>query len=316
MRETAKPTSLLLPASLQKGDVIGLVSPAGPVQNEENFMSGVSLLKEMGFQVKFPRTPLVSDVGYLAGQDWERAEEFHELWADSETKALLCVRGGYGSLRIIDSLDMKLIRQRPKILIGFSDISILLNTIFKETGLVTFHGPVLTTLAHCGQQSVQLFYETLTGRAPKRVKPARLEVLAGGRARGRLLGGNLTTLVHLIGTPYEMTWDDTILFLEDTGEIPYRIDRMLTHLKLADRFDRLKGLILGTFTSDTAGNCPEYYTDPIWTRVLELMEEKNIPIWANFPVGHGPDNYILPMGIDVEMDSDKGTLHFLEPCTV
>ena len=305
---------LQIPAPLKRGDTIGLVAPAGPLREQESFAHGIRLLQEMGFQVKYNRDLIVSEAGYLAAADRERADDFNRLWADEEVKAILCVRGGYGCLRMIEMIDMDLIRHLPKILIGFSDITILLNVISKETGLVTFHGPVLSSLTHSDEQSIDTFFQTLTGRPPSAVKPADLEILKAGNATGTLRGGNLATLVHLIGTPYEISWGGTVLVIEDVGEIPYRVDRMLTQLKQASRLDRLNGLILGTFTADPAhGDDMDY--ESVWNRALELVGEQNIPIWANFPVGHNARNTMLPIGIEAEMDSATGTLKFLSPCT-
>lgn len=315
MKETNSPPSPLLAAPLQKGDTIGLVSPAGPVQDEKKIIAGIRLIREMGFEVKFLREQRLATEGYLAGSDQDRADEFNRLWADPGIKALLAVRGGYGCLRMAGSLDSDLIRQNPKMLIGFSDITVLLHAVLNETDLITFHGPVLSTLTKCDRESVQTFFATLTGRFPARIKPAHLEILVPGRARGRLLGGNLTTLVHLVATPYEPAWDGALLFLEDTDEPPYRVDRLLTHLKLAQRLNGLRGLILGSFTAGNSVNVSGSYTDPVWNRVLELMAEQDIPVWANFPIGHGTRNHILPLGIEAEMDSGSGTLRFLEPCT-
>ena len=316
MKKTADSgVETLLPSPLKKGDTIGLVAPAGPVREHEPFADGIRLLREMGFQVKYNRDLIASQEGYLAAADRERADDFNRLWADEEVKALLCVRGGYGCLRMIEMLDMDLIRQRPKMLIGYSDITVLLNVICKETGLVTFHGPVLSSLTHSDRQSIDTFFQTLTGRPASAVKPDNLEILLPGNATGTLRGGNLATLVHLIGTPYEIPWDRTLLIIEDVGEAPYRVDRMLTQLKKAARLDRLSGLILGTFTDESANGDGTMDYESIWNRTLELVGEQNIPVWANFPVGHTARNTMLPIGIEAEMDSASGTLKFLGPCT-
>jgi len=318
MRETDNfPSNLIHPPPLKKGDTIGLIAPAGPLQNKDGFVAGVKLLREAGFEVKFsPGLELSTGGGYLAGTDRERVDEFHKFWADPEVKALLAVRGGYGSLRIAEALDMNLIRRQPKILVGFSDISVLLTTIFKKTGLVTFHGPVLTSLVKNDRESIQLFFETITGRFPSKIKAKGIEILKTGRAKGRLVGGNLTSLVHLLASPHELSWDNTILFIEDVGEAPYRIDRMLTHLYQAKRLDNLGGLLLGSFRMDMEqNNSDENGYDAIWNRVLELFLKKNIPVWGKFPVGHGLQNYTLPLGIEAEMDSSSGSLMINSPAT-
>jgi muramoyltetrapeptide carboxypeptidase len=308
MNATNKPPAEpLLPPRLERGDTIAIVAPAGPVLKEEEFITGVKLLREAGFEVKFSREIMRKD-GYLAGSDQERVEELHQLWADPEVKMLLAARGGYGSLRLLPLLDMEIIRRHPKIFAGFSDITVLHSGIYKETGLVTFHGPMLTTLAKNDRASLTAFFETLTGRQAESCKPAGLEILRGGRARGRMVGGNLASLVHLVGTPYELDWRETILFLEDICEAPYRLDRMLTHLQVAGRLRGLAGLILGSF---------EGCGDPavIWKRALELVADEPYPVWANFPAGHGRQNLILPLGQVVELDSRAGRLGFPGPLT-
>ncbi len=297
----------LLPQSLVKGDTIGLVAPAGPIGDIDRFHSGIRLIEEFGFQVKFERD-IERRKEYLAGSDQHRLKEFHDLWADNEVKAILAVRGGYGSLRMVSSLDMDLIRQHPKMLIGFSDICVLLTAFLKQTNLVGFHGPMVTTLPGCNRSSIQAFFNAITGRAADRIKPTELEILSPGQAEGRLFGGNLTTLVHLLGTPYELSWDNSILFLEDVNEAPYRIDRILTHLKEAGKLEKINGIILGKFQ-----DCGD--EGIIWNRILELMGENKIPIWSNFPSGHCENNQILPLGIPVQMDSANGTLLFRTPWT-
>lgn len=306
MNETSNfPSSIILPPRLRKGDTIGLVAPAGPILNEENFHAGVRLLREYGFEVKYSRKITRSN-GYLAGSDIERAEEFEELWADDDVKAILAVRGGYGSFRILPLLNMDLFRSHPKLFVGFSDICFLHNAIFKHTGLVTFHGPMLTTLPKADKNSVQSFFEALTQREPSVVPNKGIEILVEGSAKGKLLGGNLACMTHLLATPYDLPWADCILFFEDVNEAPYRIDRMLTQLKTAGKFNNVAGILLGSFN-----DCGDQ--ELVWERVLNLVDAK-IPVWANFPIGHEEQNYTLPIGVKIEMDGNSGALNFLEPC--
>jgi muramoyltetrapeptide carboxypeptidase len=318
MPTPSTPSPLLLPPALQKGDVIGLVAPAGPILHEDHFLDGVRLLRHLGFQLRFHRDNWEGQ-GYLAANDVDRAREFNEMWGDPEVKALLAARGGYGCLRMVDGIDMDLVRSRPKIFIGFSDITVLLAAIHRQTGLVTFHGPMVSTLPRSDRGSIDAFTQLLSARTPDRIMVDRdagrkIEVLSPGRARGTLTVGNLASLVHLLDTPYEPAWQDRILVLEDVGEPPYRIDRMLTHLHRAGRLQQLAGLILGTFAG---------YDDPAertsgedcWQRVLELLSDRKIPIWGNFPVGHTARNHILPLGVEAEMDSSTRTLQLLGPCT-
>jgi len=301
-------TPIIFPPPINEGDTIGLVAPAGSLISRDAFASGVQLLKKKGFKLKFNRK-LLNSKGYLAGSDRERADEFNRLWADPDIKAVVAARGGYGSLRMIDQLDMKLIRKNPKIFIGFSDLTVLLNAIRKKTKLVTFHGPVVTTLASIDRQSQKGFFDILTKKIPRLIKPSKIRILKNGKAKGTLFGGNLTTLVHTIGTPYEIPWNDTILFIEDIGESPYRLDRLLTHLEKAGRLKKIKGLIMGSF----AGNDGKESTvlhKTVQTRITEILRDREIPVWTHFPTGHGGRNLTLPVGVEVTMDSIGRELHF------
>ncbi len=299
--------NLTLPAPLKKGDTIGIIAPAGPVRNEADFSAGLKMLTELGFKTRY-RSDILRHNDFLAGTDQERLAELHELWRDPEVKAILAVRGGYGCLRILPDLDLNLIRQQPKMLIGFSDLTVLLSAIQQKTGLITFHGPMLTTLPKSDRDSQEAFFNLLTGKPRPEIKIKGLEILKGGKASGRLLPGNLTSLLHLLGTPWEPEWRDTILVLEDIGEAPYRIDRLLTHLWAAGRLEQIAGLILGNFDQ-----CGE--RDTIWQRVLDLLAHHPIPIWANFPCGHGKRNHILPVGVAARLDSAAGCLTLLGQMT-
>ncbi|MBW2467479.1 MAG: LD-carboxypeptidase [Deltaproteobacteria bacterium] len=296
----------VIPPPINKGETIGLVAPAGSLANRKNFNAGVKLLEERGFRVKFNRR-LLDRKGYLAGSDRERADEFNKMWADPEVKALVAVRGGYGCLRMLDMIDMKKVRSTPKILIGFSDLTVLLNAIHKKTGLVTFHGPVVTSLATIDRKSQKSFFNTLLGKTPKQILPSGIKVLHEGKAKGVLLGGNLTTLVHLIGTPHEISWQDTILFIEDIGEKPYSLDRLLTHLSKAGRLQKIKGLILGSFTDEERKE-RAILQKTVQSRIKELLEAKKIPVWANFPTGHSRRNLTLPVGVQAELDTSTNIL--------
>lgn len=292
-------------AHLKKGDTIGIIAPAGPVRNEDDFAAGLKILTDLGFKTRYQNNILRHN-SYLAGTDQERLTELHELWRDPEVKAIMAVRGGYGCLRLLPELDFALIRRQPKMLMGFSDLTTLLTAISRQTGLITFHGPMLTTLPRSDQDSREAFFNLLTGRATPKLKVKGLEILKSGQKSGRLLPGNLTSLVHLLGTPWEPEWRDAILVLEDIGEAPYRIDRMLTHLAAAGRLEQIAGLILGDFDQ-----CGE--VEPIWERAIELLTHRDIPIWANFPCGHGARNLSLPVGAEAQLDSSSGSMIFPQP---
>ena len=305
IREKKRP--IIFPSPIQKGDAIGLVAPAGSLISRDNFAAGIQILEEKGFNLKFNRK-LLARKGYLAGTDQERADEFNGLWSDPDVKAIVAARGGYGSLRMVDLLDMKQIRRNPKIFIGFSDLTVLLNAIHRKTKLVTFHGPVVTTLATIDRQSQTRFFDVLTKKISGLIKPSRIKVLKGGKAKGFLFGGNLTTLVHMIGTPYEIPWTGIILFIEDIGESPYRLDRLLTHLDKAGRLQKINGLLLGSF-ADNDKKERAVLLKTVQKRITEILNGRDIPVWTNFPTGHCRQNLTLPIGVEVTMDSNTGKLH-------
>ena len=304
----------ILPPPLQSGDTIGIIHPAGPIRDAAAFEQGMRVLRELDLEIRH-YSPDNSGPNYLAANDRHRLWELHHVWADDEVKALIAARGGYGCLRIMAGLDMNLLRSKPKWLIGFSDLSVLLNGIFQKTGIVTLHGPMVTTLARSDRPSFQRFKEAVSGEFHPCPAPAGLEILRAGGAgisQGQLVGGNLTTLTHLVGTPWQPEVDGNILFIEDTTEPKYKLDRMLTHLACCGLLDNLSGLILGTFDPGHDDRLEIIrLNEEVWTRVLELTEAADYPIWGGFPIGHQQKNIALPIGMEAVMNSITGRLEFL-----
>ena len=302
-----------VPAPLKAGAVIGIIAPAGQIRDQQGFDTGIRLLAEMGFEPRFPRE-LWPGTGYLADTDTNRAEEFNRMWADPEIDALLALRGGYGCLRMATMIDLTPVRNQPKFLIGFSDITVLHNYLCQQTGLISLHGPTLSTLATSNRDSLERFHQCLTGKWRTTLQMKGVEILRGAEeATGRLIGGNLSTLLTLLGTPFEPEFAGRILFLEDVGEPLYRIDRMLTQLSLAGKFQKLTGIILGDFSlgNDMESTEKIRHHETIWNRVLQLTSGSQIPVWGCFPIGHGPANMTLPHGAETLMDSRNGRLFFL-----
>ncbi|MDR2550524.1 MAG: LD-carboxypeptidase [Desulfobulbus sp.] len=304
----------ILPPRLRRGETVGLFCPSGPVRNAERLQAGIRLIEDAGFAVKLQGPAAPAD-GYLADSDEQRAAHLHALWSDDEVRAIVAIRGGYGCLRLLELLDWELFRRHPKLLVGFSDVTVLLNCLVDRAGLVAVHGPMAGTLAKIDEASRASLFTLLTGSFEERIKPRGLEILRGGTGRGRLAGGNLTTLLHLLATPWDRRWDGCILVLEDTNEPLYRLDRMLTHLALAGRLQRLAGLVLGEFDlgGDELANLR--LQEAVWARVLELAPP-GYPIWARFPTGHRERNLALPIGMEAEMDSGSGTLTLLLASTI
>jgi muramoyltetrapeptide carboxypeptidase len=287
------------------GDCIGIFAPSGPVRDQAKVEAGILILQELGFRTKQFLCP---DTGcdYLAANDEIRADTFHSMLADDDVGALMALRGGYGCMRIMKMIDFDQIKSCPKYVVGFSDLSVLLNAIPHQTDVVTIHGPVLTSLAGSDDESINSLFSLLTDGMPQYFPADDITLLRPGTTQGVLRGGNLTTLIHLIGTPWEITWNKSVLLLEDTGEPMYRIDRMLTQLYYSGRLAQLSGIILGSFDSgeDTGKN--KILKEQVWERVLELTENMDYPVWGDFPVGHQSKNHALPLGINVIMES-KGT---------
>jgi len=302
----------LIPPPLRKKDCIGIFAPAGSPEDKDSCDIGVKILHQLGFQVKLPTRYSQYD-DYLADNDNNRSEEFHRLWHDPDVKALLALRGGYGCLRIIDKIDLSIISKNPKLLIGFSDISILQNYLTEKTGLITMHGPVLTTLCQLNKDSMDRFYYSITGNWNKEIKSRTLEILQpGDTVRGKLVGGNLSSLVSMLGTPYELDWRNKIVVLEDIHEPIYRLDRLFTQLKLAGKFDKAGGIILGDFSLASHQETLEKikHHERIWNRFLELTNQLQIPVWGGFDVGHTSSNMTLPLGAEAIMNSNRGVLEF------
>ncbi len=295
---------MIKPARLNPGDAVGIVSPAGPVERSQ-LEADLHFLRAKGFRVHV--APHVYDRrNYLAGSDRDRLRDFEEMFQNGDIKAVFCSRGGYGSMRLLDRMDYGLIRRNPKILVGYSDITALLSAVFKKTGLVTFHGPMVKGLSALPENTWQNLLQMISSREPASFDGETGYPLSGGKATGTLMGGNLSLLSMLAGTPFMPILSGCILFIEDRGEALYRIDRMLTHLALSGSFEGLRGLIAGRFVDRGAPAAVDEL-------IRDRFEPMGIPIAAGFPLGHGPDNTTLPLGIPAQLDTDHMTLTLLEP---
>jgi len=293
---------ILLPPRLRRGDKIGVAAPASPFESD-TFNKGIEMLGQLGFEPVVPRGVFQQEK-YLAGPDRHRAEQLNALFSDDAIQGIICARGGYGSLRILSELDFDLIRANPKVLIGFSDISTLLSTLFQKCGLVTFHGPMVTTLASAETATREALVSAVSGGEPLTIRAKAPVVLQSGRGTGPVAGGNLTTLCHLLGTPFEPVWKGHILFLEDINEALYRVDRMLTQLKLAGCLDGITGVVLGSFQG-----CGDQ--DAVYRLVMDLFDREGPPIVGGFDIGHGlADNLTLPVGLAATLDSGRGILEY------
>ena len=294
------------PPRLMPGDTIGIVAPASPF-SQARFNKGVAVLESMGFRVSFDDDIFIEQ-GYLAGTDTQRADFINRLFADQKIKAIVCARGGFGAMRVLALLNYEVIKKHPKIFVGYSDISALLSVLDTKCGLVAFHGPMVTTLADAGRETKEALLAALASDVKLELAPANGRVIKPGRASGPIAGGNLTTLCHLVGTPFAPSYNNKIVFFEDKGEAAYRIDRMLSQMKLAGCFEGLAGLVLGSFE-----DCGEF--DEVCRITAEMFKDAGIPVLAGFDIGHGKTNITIPLGIDATLDADQQRLVYHEPAT-
>ncbi|MCP4107514.1 MAG: LD-carboxypeptidase [Desulfobacteraceae bacterium] len=292
---------ILIPERLVPGDTIGIAAPASPFETEI-FQQGVTILGSMGFHIHIP-DGLFEKKGYLAGSDEHRADLLNRLFLDRKVKAIVCAKGGFGSIRLLSLLDFESIRKHPKIFVGFSDITAILSALYTKCRLVTFHGPLITTLGHADEKTKDAMFSTLCSDSELVITPEYGTAIKPGTGSGIVTGGNLSTLCHLLGTPFSPCFKEHILFLEDRGEPSYKIDRMLTQMKLAGCFDRLAGLVLGSF--EECG-----MIDEILRIVSNIFKHADFPILAGFDAGHGRQNIIIPMGLEATLDADNNILRY------
>lgn len=308
-------SGLIYPPLLAKGDTLSIVAPASPPLKPGVIRDAIARLTKYGFKIK-PGRFLREHTGYLAGSDEQRAADINAAFADREVKGIFCLRGGYGSCRILPLLDYAAIRANPKVFLGYSDITVMHLAMLLKSGLVTFHGsnassafePVnlascekILLSRHSQRTPVTLFERSRAHKAIKTVVP--------GRAKGRLIGGNFICLLRLIGTPWQPDFRGAILFLEDTGEKAYRIDGMFAHLRLAGLLEQIGGLVLGQFDYDTDKREQ--------TRIAEVLPREakriGVPCVMGAPIGHFAGQVVLPQGVAAELDADAGRLTFRVP---
>jgi len=312
--------AFIRPPRLSPGARVAIVAPSAPCLDLDDFTRADELCRALGWEPR-PGRHLRDRSGYLAGTDADRLADLNDALRDDGIDGIWCIRGGYGMTRILDGLALDAVRRRPKPIIGYSDITALLNGVTGATGVVTFHGP--TARAPMPPFSRRHFARVLTSpTAAGRLEPLaltdvlvprqdRIVPLVPGRAEGPLFGGNLSLLQCLVGTPWLPSLDGAILFLEDVGEALYRVDRMLAHLRSAGTLARLAGVVVGRFTemkremSDGVFGFDEV--------LLHYFGPLGIPVVCGVPVGHIPDQWTLPLGVRARLDAGTGELELLEP---
>jgi muramoyltetrapeptide carboxypeptidase len=313
---------IVKPKRLAPGDTLGLVLPASAEFEADDVALAKEQLEVLGFKVVIG--PHAYDrYGYFAGRDRDRADDLNRMFADDAVNGIVCYTGGWGSPRVLPYLDFDLIARKPKVLIGYSDITALLNAIHQRTGLVTFHGPVGSSVFE--PYSVENFRKVLMTPeaagvlAQPQKKPTelvdrtnRIVKLHPGVATGRLAGGNLTMLASAMGTPYEIETDGAILFTEDVREDHYRIDRMLTQLAQGGKFDRIAGFAFGR-CSECAFKGPGFSLEDI---LRDRFENGSVPAISGLSFGHIEQKLTLPIGVTATLDADAGTLAIMENAVI
>jgi len=304
--------------ALRAGDTIGLVATSSPA-TEELLVKSIAALESFGFKVKVSGTCRERYGGYLAGTPQQRAFELNAMFADDEVDGIMCMRGGYGSPQILPLLDYDCIAQNPKLFVGYSDITALHASFGQEASLATLHGPMATSDIAQGQNdwTIQYLLRAMTCPEPLGaiINPPGEEIvcLVEGEASGPIVGGNLTLIAALMGTPYQLDARGKLLFLEDIDEEPYRIDRMLTQLALGGVFDECAGIVIGTWT-DCEPKKREGFT--VWDVFQNIVVPYQKPTLWNVQSGHGTTNMALPLGVQAGLDAASCQLTIEESVTL
>lgn len=303
--------SLQKPRGLDTGSLLGVVAPAGYPHDPGATPRGVQRLMALGFRIRMGRFTN-RKTGYLAGADHQRAADLMAMFTDPTVDGIICLRGGYGSMRLLNRLDWAVLARHPKVFIGFSDITALHLALHQHCRMVTFHGPLLATDFGGGatEFTARQFLKAVTrpGRIGLIVPPGkrRITTVVGGGARGPLVGGNLTLITAGLGTAHEIDTAGRILFLEETGEEAYRVDRMLTQLQLAGKLEAAAGIIFGR----SAGAASRGVDLP--AVVGERLRQVGVPAIYGLPLGHEADKVTLPLGVRAELDAGTGQLTVTE----
>lgn len=300
---------------IRAGSKLGVIAPAFQ-PNSERLQKGITYLNEAGYHVVEGKS-LYAKHGYLAGSDQLRLDDLHHMFADTEIDAIICARGGWGCLRLLDKLDYKLIKKNPKLLIGYSDITTLQLALWTEAHLVSISGPMVAVEMGSGlaELTAQHFWSQIYNENPYHIihyQSMQTEVWNGGQAEGILLGGCLSMVAHQLGTPYSPDYRNSILFLEDIGEEPYRIDRYLAQLKQAGIFDALQGLIIGRFI-DCENKDPERPSFTTEEVLRDYFEKRPFPVLYNFPYGHGLLKVSMPVGVRAKINTRRSLLYLGNP---
>ena len=300
---------MIYPRKLNKGDTIGIISPSSPYRAlcKESLNYELDNIKKtienFGFKVKMGRTCYLSYKGYLAGTDEDRVKDIEIMFEDKTIDAILCLKGGYGTPRILDKINYDIIKNNPKIFIGYSDITALHIAFNQNCNLVTFHGIMAATVSNWDEFTYNSFMDILDMKENLELKnpeDEELYTLVKGSANGIIIGGNLSLIASTIGTSYEINVKDKILFIEEIGESIYKIDRMLTQLELAGKFNDCKGIIFGDFEDCNKEREEDY---DLYDLLLNKIKKYNKPCIYNLQSGHCKPMISMPLGVNCELDA-------------
>lgn len=295
------------PQRLKAGDTVGVVALSGPLAME-HLPEKMAMLESLGLKVKIGETVGLTGK-YLAGSDEERLNDLHNMIRDPEVKGIFCLRGGYGAARIADRIDYQLLTENPKIFWGFSDVTYLHTALQEYANVVTFHGPMLSSVggSELSDLSKRMFQQLFTPfeiQYDENLTP--LQTIVGGSARGELIGGNLNRLVSTLGTKFEIDVKDKIVLLEDIGESLENIDSMLNQLRLSRKLEEAAGFVIGSFTAMDDGTMEE-----VWSLFEEYLKPLGKPAVAGFMIGHCEPNIAIPLGVEAILDADLKVLRVL-----
>lgn len=301
---------ITIPPYLQPGDTIGIVCPAGYMPYEKAEVC-INTLTQWGYKVKVGKTLGGNSSNYFSGTDEERLNDFQQMLDDTDVKAILCGRGGYGVSRIIDDIDFKYFQKHPKWIIGFSDITVFHSHIYTNYKIASIHAPMAAAFNDDGYKNeyVLSLKATLEGKMMQYACPPH-EFNKQGKASGELVGGNLALLAHLIGSKSETKTKNRILFIEDIGEYSYNIDRMMLQLKRAGKLDDLAGLVIGGFTDMKDTTRP--FGKTVFEIIHDIVKEYEYPICFDFPVSHDTKNYALKVGMEYELRVEESVVKLKE----
>ncbi len=317
-RSTEKGQALkILPKRLKKGDIIGLIAPAGVI-TEKQLKNTIENVEKLGYKT-YHTDSVLSKYGYFAGKDKERADDLMHMFTNKDIAGILCIRGGYGAIRILDMLDYDSIKQNPKVFIGYSDITAFLSSIYENTGLITFHGPVgISSFNEFTVNSYKNIIETpqnkykyqyLREKNTEETSEFDVYTINEGKAEGELTGGNLSVIISMIGTKFEPNFENKIVFLEEIDEKTYKVDRMLTQLVQATNIKEASGIVLGIFKKCDQDEEPKLSLKEAITDILKPLD---IPVSYGMAFGHVANKITIPVGIKAKMNAGKNSLKLLE----